>query len=538
MSTNPINTSQMTKDFKSFLFLWILHHASWKGEHATEISSNLLDAYNFAQQAEDAISSSGLDGINRIYLPISAFMINDLEDDRDKLQRFCEKIHNDANDLIDNIFHYGVMKVLTDIYDLNPSNVTAGSPTENINLKSMMKTIILDEALKLSFSEKSKNLDQDVLTDDLKNDVVNAISRYYDGETTNYLKNSPGYDTITFNEDMELLIEYYEYLNPADGKNMDKLFKGMKKSGNYDQDIKNIKFIAYTAKEPYRSVFFKYLPDMHIEDYDYTSTQQYDYGSNELFLDFTGTDVGINDPRNPYVTFFHECGHAIDDLAVTDGLFKDKFYTWTYSKNDVTFRDVITTDVNNFLSQVAEKYIRNSSYYKGASDKEIKNATEKVVNQIMRAGNNFSSLPNELQSVYTDVRNAVGYCKVDISNSSDSKYKYTYQSGNAYNLSGPINEAFSDILGGMTDNTVTGSIGHKKASKDLTDSDYNNGYADNHYYWYDEKGNITGKQEKEAFAEIFSYNMTKSVEQQDSVDNYLPNTVYYFDKMMGDLANE
>ena len=494
--------------------MWEEHSSSWK--RAKNINKDVRSAYNATKNISKVLDSFKYDKF-RINCRVKESDIDDLEMIRERLQNFTLKVHDDAEDIIDNIFNIEVIRLLEYLYSFNPGEITLsyGSKT---NLASMIGVVTIDKDLRDSFLSKVNELDNDEMSNDLKSIFADSIRRYYDdgAYAAKMVKSSS-----EFTRDRDLLIEYYETLNPEDKKNMDKLFDGMIKDGNYDNDISNLKFIAYTAEEPYKSVFFKYLPDMKIGKYDRPQDkgQYYNPYINRLNLDFNNTDkynnpniTGLNNPRGPYVTFFHECGHAIDDLAKTDWAVKVNRQSKSFEYDGKSFYDVIEEDVQELISEVAEDCIRKDSNFRGMTEKDIKDYSNVVTDQIMKAGEDYSMLDSNLQAIYYKIKKEIGYYPQNSN---------VYNIGNTYDFSSDKHCGFSDILGGMTDNSLSGMYGHFKKN-----------------YWFNIFDKPTHKQEREAYAHLFSYGMTGCPELQGVTDEYLPLSSEFFEFMMEDLVNE
>ena len=140
--------------------------------------------------------------------------IDDLEMIRERLQNFTLKVHDDAEDIIDNIFNIEVIRLLEYLYSFNPGEITLsyGSKT---NLASMIGVVTIDKDLRDSFLSKVNELDNDEMSNDLKSIFADSIRRYYDdgAYAAKMVKSSS-----EFTRDRDLLIEYYETLNPEDKK--------------------------------------------------------------------------------------------------------------------------------------------------------------------------------------------------------------------------------------------------------------------------------------------------------------------------------
>jgi hypothetical protein len=270
---------------------------------------------------------------------------------------------------------------------------------------------------------------------------------------------------------MNLVIEYYEYLNPADAKKINKFLADLAKDGDkkYLEDIMNIKFIAYTARDPYQSVFFKYLNEIDIVDYKRSDkkSQQYNGVSNKLYIRLYGPNGdGKNDPRGAYVTLFHEIGHAIDDLIVKDNkvLFFIPNMKSTHG-DGITVFNAAENDVRENIKRSVEEYVKPNGYtpnFKGFKDeKSIENKTyEGVI------------------SIYT------------------SNF---FNTTNATMFNG-----ISDVYGGFTGNKLSSSYSHSKS------------------YWTNLFKQFNGLQGEELFAHAFARYMTSNDNTIEAMMEHFP----------------
>lgn len=507
----------MNKDFISDYEEWLFHENAWNSYEAKEITAASFSAYKLAVEATRKISNSSLDGISPLYISVLDSKIEALEASREKLGDFCKNIHLDAENLIDDVFNYGVMKTLTDVYALNPNDITCTLGGTEYKLKTAMATIMIDPDLKADFLKKAGKLDKDEVSDDLKAGLIDAVSRYYDGDVTPYMKNDGAYDIKNFKEDIGLVIEYYEYMKPKDAKNMNNLLSGLAKDKNskYQEDIRNIKFIAYTAQEPYRSLFFKYAKDLKIGDYNYHENnssgkemaQHYNRQSKKLYVRFYQKDPynknndGRYDPRGAYVTFFHEVGHAIDDLSLDDDkfLFITKNYNFTTVNADgPTVLQAAEKDVKANIKNSILEYIEDKGYEGLGID------ADEIVKSIMTY--NFSGYDKKL--VQHEIYDAV---------TQEYKNKFSMSGTNATIYCG-----ISDVYGGFTDNKLNGTYQHDNSKKDGS-TYWNNLKANNKY---------TGSQAKELWAEVFSRYMTSNEESIRELEAYFPTAMQLMNEQL------
>jgi len=299
-------------------------------------------------------------------------------------------------------------------------------------------------------------------------------------------------------DDRERMITVFEALHLGDAKNMDELFEDMAAdtSGyDYNNEIQNIKYIVYTAEEPYRSVFLKNAGELEIANYTYTKDSQYYSGDkNKLYINFSSdpnTTCGINDYRGPYVVFFHECGHAIDDLSKKDGWFSTEWITADYkASNGNTILEAAVGDVRTNLENSAIAYAANPTNKITLTTDQLKS----IVSDIMKPNSDKSKYATvcEEARVYTALVN---------------KYSTDLADNSVYN-------GISDVYGGVTNNTVQGSSGH------------------NDSYWYNSSGVSTEKQSRELWAHYFARNMTGSTASILAMENYFPEA----DKIMDEIS--
>ena len=186
------------------------------------------------------------------------------------------------------------------------------------------------------------------------------------------------------------------------------------------------------------------------------------YTSWKHTITYSYPESFFDDPRGPYTIFFHESGHAIDDLSdavkwLGSDTEKYKYHSDTLDK-DMTMHEVIEYDVyyneNNThsITSIANDIIDCGI---GGSNGNIDN----VINAFQTGDS--SLLSNEDFKLYTAV-----------------KEEFTS------NVSGATYEAVSDVYGGVTNNELRSGYGH--------DTDYRNDST---------------KVAKELWAEFFSYNM-------------------------------
>ena len=85
-------------------------------------------------------------------------------------------------------------------------------------------------------------------------------------------------------------------------------------------------------------------------------------------------------------------------------------------------------------------------------------------------------------------------------------------------LAGAVNEAASDVYGGVTCNIISGSYGH---------------WSDD--YWY-KNGEATYAQSRELWAEYYSYCSTGNEASMESLTEKFPNAKKFMDEMAGAMV--
>lgn len=241
-----------------------------------------------------------------------------------------------------------------------------------------------------------------------------------------------------------------------------------------EEDKRNIKYLIYTAPEPYRSIFMESITKFKIADANGKSAF---YKAWKHTVTYSYPDSFASDPRGAYTVFFHECGHAIDDLSdVAKWLGSDSEKYKVYSEamgKDVTMRQAIEYDV----------------YYNDNNEHSITS----IANRIIASGGSGSK--GDVHNVIDALKQGSGS---DLSNADLLLYnavKSEFTSG----VSGATYEAVSDVYGGMSGNELRSGYGHDTS------------------YWEDDK-----KAAKELWAEYFSYNMAGDDTSLNLVYEYFP----------------
>ncbi len=317
-----------------------------------------------------------------------------------------------------------------------------------------------------------------------------------------------GNDIKTLNkDDRDWVVKVFEEAYPGSSAKLNEFFEGMRNDKKYDysEDINNIKYIVYTADKDYRSVFFRYLGDVTIAEYNYNGDDQYyDIGANKLYLRFHSgkSNEGLIDPRGPYATFFHEFGHGIDDVAYNDILFFDeKFMTQDFKVKGgkIVFQDAAGQDVRDNVKTSVMLYAKANKY----------TISETIITKITDAIMEFGNKGFKDRSIEDKIYDGV-------------IAKYTSAFGSGTGKQATVYCGISDVYGGFTDNKLKGTWGHSNEKG----------------YWNSEDGDYTGKQGMELWAETFSRYMTGNEESIKELNSYFPTAIPIMDDALDSLKGE
>lgn len=244
-----------------------------------------------------------------------------------------------------------------------------------------------------------------------------------------------------------------------------------------EEEIAVIKYYIYTAEEPYRSIYLENLK-YSIGNTSGSDTGFFRPGNNTINVDMAEEP---NNPRGPYTTYFHESGHAIDYNYNDDG----SYYSVTYKNaKGETLIDAIYKDVSNNVRSSISLYTND--------EKTIENVFDYIMNGDKTK---YDSLTKAEKNILKSVQSY-------------------YESA----MSGAVNEAASDVYGGMTCNIIHGSYGH-----------WNDGY-------WKSNGQYTMSQSKELWAEYYSYCATGNESSLESLTKYFPNARRFLDEMALSMA--
>ena len=249
---------------------------------------------------------------------------------------------------------------------------------------------------------------------------------------------------------------------------------GIQRDGTLlEKDENAINDIVNNAEEPYKSIYEDNKDKYNLGHTHGKDTGYYTNEDNTINVDMYKEP---NNPRGPYTTYFHESGHAIDYNYKDDG----SYYSLTYrNSNGESLQDVIYKDVRNDVTNTVNEYASGDT-------------AQHIVDYIMSGGRD-GSLTDAERRILDDVLN---------------DYRTSFK--------GAVNEAASDVYGGVTDNLTLGDgcYGHRDDG-----------------YWYTTDGQPTGMQSLELWAEYYSYAMTGNEAAMQALRERFPEASEFLDEM-------
>lgn len=316
--------------------------------------------------------------------------------------------------------------------------------------------------------------------------------------------------------------DLYEKLNPEEAEKFKVFFDGA------PDDIKDhidcIKYIAYNSEGDAHDLFFKYIDQCEVKDWNYTGGVLY-YSPKDkgVYINFNA-DNTLEDGVGPYNTFFHEIGHNIDDLMA--GGDNDQ-YAYIFSDDILAngdFFDVIKKDVeNNFKKAVRDysKYEATYGFYNDEYGRISSKGQQNIVDALMGRKDPTALNPREFYAYNNIYEDYTGYKKNYFSGNDQKTSEYGNRElqlwGDDYGNGDRCQ--ITDIYVGTVENNAIHGDGHGIYVDPV----------DQKFYWYDQNGNPTHMQNSEFFAEYFAYKMTNDPDMK-TAEKYFPESYKVMDK--------
>ena len=290
-------------------------------------------------------------------------------------------------------------------------------------------------------------------------------------------------------------VSWYEAAHPEDARLMNQVL------GDPDlteQEKLDIRFLAYNGPEPYRKIYIEHLSRYKVNVTADQNGSWYDPNDRRIYLKDDEETFRAN-PRGPYNTFFHESGHAIDDFERGVNS-KSRYYRY----EGKSLHDYIVEDTRSYVEHYMD------------TDPTLKHLTPEQRREVLKSLNLTDDASFE-------------YGGEELSDKTLNKARekiIRYMKGDD-ELGGPVNEAASDVYGGVTNNAVVGGYGHRPG-KNETEEEFD--------YWYSSDGKTTHMQESELWAEFFAAQMTHDTEALKSIERHFPRAYKAMEAMAREMA--
>lgn len=316
--------------------------------------------------------------------------------------------------------------------------------------------------------------------------------------------------SIQFAAYKEAFIENYEAEHPRVRKKMNKAFAEMAKT--HKADVDNIKYIVYSAEEPYRSLFTDNVGDVKICKTDEGSSYN---DSGKIYINWDNPLKMADDPRGPYEGFFHEYGHFLDDkYHIGIKYTSDAFET----SSGLTLEQSIKKDVQ----AATERKIREM--YPDLSDKEVADIRNRLTK---------GNLPGYKSDDSDDIIEAAKKVQDEICNDLSSPF--------SNGVSDTYDSATNYLRGDTNKNCIPYGLQSGNTGKGLAGGWQHN---DSYYYKYSLKKNkLTIKRKtaasgpQEGFATYYSNKMLGWTDYSSYYTEYLPSTTVGFGEVIDYMAN-
>lgn len=269
-----------------------------------------------------------------------------------------------------------------------------------------------------------------------------------------------------------------------------------------DYEKRDIKFLIYSAPEPYRSIYLKNLSRYNIVVFQKKSEVGSSYNRNQ----FVSWDNAVYvkdgplkfllDDRGPYITFFHECGHAVDHYA-----YEADSLSCCYWYNDKSLLQYIKDDTRKYVSDLIDKRYP-------MMNEDQKEQLLVALNLSDESSYKYGGDPAELTSYTFE-------CYQDI------------KASLLLELFPSRHVAASDIYGGVTNNAIVGSHVHMKGLFQK---------SDNYSYWWSAPGFPSSSQASELWAHFFAAKMTYDDTSLASIQKHFPTAYQAMEEMAREIA--
>ncbi|MCM1496636.1 MAG: hypothetical protein NC089_12680 [Bacteroides sp.] len=290
------------------------------------------------------------------------------------------------------------------------------------------------------------------------------------------------------------VVEGFETVHPEIAERFNRLLQSKGCEELTMGDILNIKYLAYTAEEPYRSLYLEkldayWISDLYGEDEEKNMDTFYGVGRH-ITLNYP--ESFLQDKRGAYTSFFHETGHGTDYYMVS-------FFSHRYQ-----YEDPETGEKHSLYELIEADVYENVREHIRACDASL---TEEEVEQVLQSIQ-YGGSEEDLQDVKLEK------IRDDVLRMYDTE------------LAGPTMSAVCDVYGGITNQNISSAQGYGHGPEE----------GKPFLYWYDVVGQPTNKQSSELWTEYFSYQMTGNEEALEQIRAYYPRASEAMDAMTEEMA--
>jgi len=168
----------MSADIKSYDETWLEFSYVAYGT-CSHAMNDIYEAYDSAHNAIREVHRAG--DIGSLSLETTFSDIEDLNENRRKLVSFCNGIHYELSERVDNPFSLALGETAAKAIDLNPSAITVKSRTnifvadKVFSLTDLIGAAIVDDALQEDFQNKVSVLDHDEISVELEQAIKEAV---------------------------------------------------------------------------------------------------------------------------------------------------------------------------------------------------------------------------------------------------------------------------------------------------------------------------------------------------------------------------
>lgn len=291
----------------------------------------------------------------------------------------------------------------------------------------------------------------------------------------------------------EQVVEGFETVHPEIAQRFNRLLHGKGCQELTPGDILNIKYLAYTAEEPYRSLYLEKLDAYRISDLygeeEKKSDTFYEAGRH---ITLKYPDSFLQDARGAYTSFFHETGHGTD------------YYMVSFFSHRYRYEDPETGEKHSLYELIEADVYENVREHILACDASLsEDEVEQVLASIQYRGSEEDLITKRTQEARV-------------------KVLATYDT----ELAGPTMSAVSDVYGGITNQNIRSAQGYGHGPEG----------GKPFFYWYDVFGQPTENQSSELWAEYFSFQITGNEEALEQIREYYPRASEAMDAMTEEMA--